>query len=407
MQVTKNYWELFKPFFITGLEGSTYSGKTWSVLQYVVTLYNTEAMIKSNTPETFRIVGETSGFVRTALFDKFKELMKTEKQWNDNQWHDTRMEYTFAGGHVVSFIAIDKPSKAHGVRSTRTFFNEAQNLKWDIVRQMIGRTEKQVIFDFNPVDTFYYHTEILENPLYAGMVNHVHSTMIDAIDFIPPMTLRTILANAEKDSNYRTVYVLGQRGNREGLIYSNYQVCDKIPEEYEWQAVGIDFGYTNDPSVGILIRYAKGQLWERELFYEPDLDITPTKNNRPSITQRLEEAGIPKNCIIIPDSEDPRAIDNIMAYYPHTYKIKKPKVDWRIQLVRKYTVNIESTSLNLLREKRNWSWKQNPHYNGSNAKYLNEPDRVWKHGQDAEGYVATYMLGGYQEYSSKIKGTRI
>lgn len=394
---TKNYFQLFDPNYkIFGLEGATRSGKTWGALQYIITLYH-EVLWHSKEKERFDIFAETVPVIKDGAEKDFKEIMRNEGIWNDNNWHETNREYNF-NGHIVKFIAIDNPGKAHGGKRTRAFFNEAQNQSWEIVSQIMGRTEKQIIFDFNPVETFWYHIQIQDNPDYRGMLKHISSNMFDNIQNISEMNLRVILNRAKMDENYKRVYVYGKRGRLEGLIYTNWKLCEKVPENYKWRRLGMDFGFTNDPTAIVDVRYADGEIWEKELVYEPDLLPVPNPQNKPNVVEKLQKLGIDKDTYIYADKAEEKTIAQIKQYYPNIKGIPKPpgSVNWGIDIVKQRVHNVEQGSHNIIKEYRNWSWKKNKKSTGDHDKFLNEPDNVWKHGKDAVRYVEMEMFGKTQ-----------
>ena len=397
MRPTKNYFELLdKRFKIFGLEGATRSGKTYGVMHYIITLYM-EVLKDSSDKERFDVFAETVPVLKDGVMKDFKDIMREENIWDDNKWHETDKEYDM-NGHTLKFIAIDKPGKAHGGERDRVFFNEAQNQKWEIVSHIMGRTKKQIIFDFNPVDTFWYHTQILENPDYNGLLKHITSNMFDNINNISEMNLRVILARARMDENYKRVYVFGKRGRLEGLIYSNWKLCDAIPEDYKWRRIGMDFGFTNDPTAIVDVRYAGGEIWEKELVYEPDLLPVPNIAGKPNIVDKLIACGITKDDIIYADLAEQKTIAQIKQYFPKIKGVKKPpgSVAFGIDIVKSRTHNVEKGSKNIIQEYRNWSWKKNPKSTGDNDKFLNEPDNVWKHGKDAVRYVEMEMFAGFR-----------
>jgi len=69
------------------------------------------------------------------------------------------------------------------------------------------------------------------------------------------------------------VYGLGQLGVLEGRIYTNWQIVKDIPHEARLERFGIDFGYTNDPTVIVAIyRYNDGFILD-EVTYQKDFEL--------------------------------------------------------------------------------------------------------------------------------------
>jgi len=386
MKPTKNFYALLDTNFkIFGLEGATWSSKTYSAMQYLDFLYG-EKLENSKVKEVCHIFAETIPVLNEGMITDFKNILIENGHWNVRNWNSTNRIYKF-NGHKIRFLAIDRASKAHSARRDRMVTDESQNLNWEIVSQLMGRTKKQIIHCFNPTHEFWYHKEIQNNDFYKGMVKHVHSTMFDNIDNIPEMTLRIILGRAEKDKYYRDVYVYGKKGVKKGVIFNNWDQVDELPVNYAWLVYGLDFGFANDPTALMEMRFADGELWIREIIYEPGLLNIPNIQNKANIVQRMQERGVPENAEIYADIAEQKSIAEISAYFPNIQAHVKNPIEFGIQLLKQYKIHFLKTSVNMIKEARNYMWKLD-----KVGDPLNAPIDNWNHGWDGIRYEAEEKL---------------
>jgi len=109
----------------------------------------------------------------------------------------------------------------------------------------------------------------------------------------------------KENKNWWLVYGLGQLGEVEGKIYKDWAIIDEIPHEARLERVGLDFGYSNDPSSIVEIyKYNSGFILN-EKTYQKGL------SNKQLADILLTIEGNP---IIIADSAEPKSIDEIHDY---------------------------------------------------------------------------------------------
>lgn len=380
---TKNFYELFDDRYkIFALEGSTWSGKTYSALQYPIALYSSPNFINSKIKEIYHIFGETMPFLKDTAISDFHDIMVNEGLWDDNCWNKTDHEYRL-NGHLIKFIALDKPGKAHSVRRHRAHYIELQNAKWEIVKHIIIRTKKQFIGCFNPTHDFFYYTEIQNNPIFGHLVKHIHSTMMDNIKNINESTLQMILGNAANDPYFYDVYVLGKKGNKQGLIYTRWEMIDEMPSDFEWLKIGLDFGFTNHETACVKVGFVNGEVYLDELFYATGMHSDKNPNNEKNIREELDKTDAKKYPIIY-DSAEEKAGRLLKQYGYNMTPAKKPagSVDFGLSICKQYKINVTKRSLNIIKELRNYKWKVDKDGNS-----LNEPVKTMDHAMDAFRYV--------------------
>lgn len=107
---------------------------------------------------------------------------------------------------------------------------------------------KSRFFDRNEEDAFILHTTFEDNKFIDLEYKRVLEALIDT------------------DKRLYNIYVKGEWGTLEGLVYDRYVVIKELPEEYEHRRYGLDFGYKNAMAL-IEVRTVGKDAYIRELFY--------------------------------------------------------------------------------------------------------------------------------------------
>jgi len=191
-----------------------------------------------------------------------------------------------------------------------------------------------------------------------------------------------ILNEMESDKMYRPKLYkakwLGEPSAKEGKIYSNWKLIDELPHEARLVSVGLDFGYTNDPSAAIgIYKYNGGYILDEILFQKGMLN----KNIADNIKMYLIQEG--KQAITIADSAEPKSIDEIRLYGVSIMGCKKGKdsVKQGIQFVQKQSISVTSRSKNVWAGYNNYLWKED-----KEGKAINVPHHDYSDAMDAIRY---------------------
>ncbi len=75
----------------------------------------------------------------------------------------------------------------------------------------------------------------------------------------------------KKDANWWRIYGEGLTGGVEGNVYPEYSVIDEMPEGTTGRAIGLDFGFVNDPTAIVDVRFYGWDLYVDLLCYETGL----------------------------------------------------------------------------------------------------------------------------------------
>jgi len=196
-----------------------------------------------------------------------------------------------------------------------------------------------------------------------------------------------VLLRAERDANYKRVYLDGEIGSIEGLVYPNFHLCDSIPQSVRNISYGLDFGF-NHPTVLVKIGIDNNakRVYVQELCY-----LSEMLNS--DISQALAGAGIRKRSDeIFADSARP---DSIEELYRMGWNIKgvgaKHVVD-EINMIKEYDLFVTKDSLNGIKELRSYSWKTD-----KNGMILNEPVKFQDDFVDAMRYgIIPKIRNGYK-----------
>ena len=348
--------------------GGTRSGKTYAVLQLLILVVANDKTATINS-----VCAETMPQLKRGAIRDFQSIMRKAEIWNDACWNKTDSIYTFPNGAVLEFFSLDSDGKVHGLARDRLFIDEAQNVSWEVVRQLLVRTRGRVVFGYNPTREFWVHTEIQPRPECVS----INSTYKDN-EFLSPEQVAEIEAN-RKDVRWWRVYGEGKVGAYEGVIY-DFEQIDTMPDKGGMVEVyGIDFGFTHDPSVAVrcFIHTGRREIYAEQLFYR-------TQMLNSDIVAELKAQGVPMNAIIIADSAEPKSIEEIRraGYRNIEGAYKATRLAEQIAHIKQYKLFVTKSSVEAVRELRQFVWATD-----KDGRQLNEPMRGGDHFADAMRYA--------------------
>lgn len=357
---------------IRAVAGGTSASKTISILMWLIDYGQS---VKN---EICTVVSESYPHLEKGAITDFKTIMKAHNYWDDNSWNETKHIYTFSTGTILEFFSVDTYGKAHGPRRDVLFMNECNNLAYNIVDQLITRTRKIVWMDWNPTNEFYFYTKMLPNR--KEDIDFITLTYKDN-EALDEVTIRDIESH-KNNKNWWTVYGLGQLGEVEGRIYTDWAIIDEIPHEARLERRGLDFGYTNDPTAIVSCYYYNGGYILDEELYQRGMQNKP-------IADFIKNLDKPQT-LVMADSAEPKSIDEIKSFGVNILPVEKGKdsVKHGIDFVQTQRISMTKRSLNLIKEYRNYMFIVD-----KDGVILNEPEGVNDHCMDA----IRYGLGGLHE----------
>lgn len=386
----KNLIALNEGYDVIANKGGARSSKTWSVLQALILI------AESNRTRSYviTVVSMTYNHLATGAIRDFKEIMGDD--WDKRNWNGSTHTYRF-GKAVIEFLAVDRFSKAKGPARNILYVNEANHIPYETYRQLATRTSGPKIIDYNPNSEFWFEKKILGRD--KG-VRVIHSTYKDN-NYLSEAIVREI-ESYKDDVDYWRVYGLGLTGSRVGCCITNWSICNSVPAVYKLRGLGIDFGFTNDPTTvvdiyfgddyftkvnekGEKVRVLRRAIWVDEVLYERGL-------TNPQIHKRLVEKNVRVEALkAVADSAEQKSIRelNNMGMSVEGADKWAGSVVYGIELLNRFHIYVTSRSKNIINELQSYKWKVN-----NDGEPTNEPDKSMHvdHTIDAIRYWALKYL---------------
>lgn len=350
-------------------QGGTRSGKTYSILTALIELCD------KNNGLIFTICRKTFPALRATAMRDFFEILNNEDIYNPDFHNKSEATYVLYG-NMVEFISIDQPQKVRGRKRDVLFINEANEINLEDWRQLLLRTTGRVLIDYNPSDEFHW---IYEEVIPREDAEFFRTTYKDN-PFLPESVVMEIERFKTADENFWKVYGLGERGTSQATIFTHWKEINQIPNEYKLLNIGLDFGYTNDPTAIVRVFTDGHGFAVDELCYA-------TRLTNSDISKVLRDNEVNRSDVVICDSAEPKSIDEIHAHGFNTHGARKGRdsVKNGIQFLHSRPLLVTARSVNLIRELRNYKWKED-----KNGKQLNEPVDNFNHAIDAMRYAITF-----------------
>jgi phage terminase large subunit len=362
------------------IQGGTSASKTYSILAVLINKALSIHGIEIS------VVAETIPHLRRGALKDFLKIMKWTGRFFEDRFNKSLLRYEFANGSVIEFFSADDSSKLRGARRDILYINECNNVTFDSYNELAIRTRKEVYLDFNPANEFWVHTELKNEPDSDFLILTYKDN--EALD---QSIIDQIEKNKEKAktstywANWWKVYGEGQLGMLEGVVFSNWKQIDTIPKEAKLLGIGLDFGYTNDPTAIIEIYNYNGQRIVNEVAYQTGL-----------LNSEIAKL-LPKHVPVYADSSEPKSIDEIKRFGVTIKGVTKGKdsINYGIDVIQRNEYLVTSNSGNLIKELRSYVWDTD-----KQGKRLNKPIDFNNHAIDAFRYHEMETLGIGANYGS-------
>jgi len=400
LQVTPVYTQLenayeSKKYTVAVLEGGSRSSKTHSIIQFLIKY----AQNNNGKEKRVLIARQKSTWTKATVLHDFLNILKSYGLYRKKDYNKSTSIYTL---HTTQFWfgGLDDDQKLHGFQSNIFWINEAVEATKDDFDQLEQRLLEFCILDYNPSAEEHW---IYENVCNRPDAIYIHSTMLQN-PFIAEKSRLKILSyeptpenykNGTADKNKWDIYGLGLRSKIEGVIYTNWQVIDEIPEyiRKSRHRFGLDWGYSNDPTAIVDVFWNGKELWVDELCYKTEMLYGDIIKHIKKIISLEGVKGYG-------DSSDPRGIDEVHRGGVNIHEAAKPpgSVVAGITILKEFKIYVTSRSTNLIKELKNYKWMVD-----KNGKTLNEPIDDFNHALDALRYVAFMEFRQVKSNNSKKK----
>jgi phage terminase large subunit len=357
-------------------QGGTRSGKTYAICQYLI--YKLTSTTK---PLVISIVRKTLPAIKGSVQRDFMEILDNLGILFLGNHNKSENTYTY-GNHTVEFLSVDEPQKIRGRKRNICYINEGNELDYEDYRQLLMRTEDEMIIDFNPSDPIHW--------IYDEVVNRddceTWITTYQDNKFLPAELVAEIERLKERDPDYWRVYGEGKRA-----VFSERQIFPKwkqIPKdnfpEFDEVFYGLDFGYAQDPTAIVQIAKVKDRLYLHEVCYKKGM------TNR-DIAEFIKSNKYDQDLFYC-DSAEPKSIEELRQMDI----LAKPaikgtgSINAGISLLKEYDVFYSFESKNLHNEFQFYFWEQL-----KDGTIINKPIDKQNHLMDAIRY------GVYSKYKNR------
>ena len=355
------------------IQGGTSAGKTFGIIPILIDKAATNPNIEIS------IVAESIPHLRRGALKDFLNIMKWTNRFFDDRFNKSLLRYEFANGSYIEFFSADDSSKLRGARRDILYINECNNVTFESYNELSIRTKQEIYLDFNPANEFWVHTELNDESDSDFLILTYQDN--EALD---ERIVKEIEKNRDKAKtssywdNWWRVYGEGLIGMLEGVVFSNWKIIDKIPEDARLLGVGLDFGFTVDETAIIEVYNYNGQRILNEICYQTGLVNT-------EIAKKLQ-----KNVIAYADSSEPKSIEEIRRTGQLIKGVTKgnDSINFGIQIMQSQDYLVTSKSTNLIKELRSYCWDKD-----KTGKQLNKPTGSMNHAVDAVRYHEMESLG--------------
>lgn len=336
-------------------QGGSSSAKTYSILQvlFVKAIKYPRSIIT--------IVGETIPNLKSGALRDAQTIVGSSPQLQKliTSYNATDRVYTMYNGSVLEFKSYETSQSAKSGKRDFLFVNEANGISYEIYNELNLRTKKQTFIDYNPNAEFWVHEKVIgKKGVEVFISDHRHNP------YVPQKVRDKIEALKDVDVELWKVYARGKTGRIEGLVFRNWDICEDIDRvRCKLVALGMDWGFTNDPTALVAVWKDGDHLYVEELMYERGL-------TNQDIGARLKEMAIGRTHEIIADSAEPKSIEEVhrMGFNIHGANKGKDSIQNSIDILKRYKLHVLRGSANLIKELNSYKWKQD-----KNGNPLNEP----------------------------------
>lgn len=355
------------------LQGSARSGKTYNVMIWLILYALRVPHIKIS------VVRATLPALKGSVLEDFNTIMHQLGVYNDRHFNKTDLVYWFRSCSTIEFFSASDEQRLRGRKRDILFVNEANELSAIQFQQLKMRTSRLTIIDYNP--SFSEEHWIAKDFNRDPRTYHFVSTYKDN-PFLEQTIIDEIESLQQKNRSLWQIFGEGKMAQIEGLVFTNVETIDALPDHIKRTFIGIDFGFTNDPTAIVEVAYDRQALYLSEVCYR-------TQMLQQDIIRVLKQHPRTK---VISESADPRLIEEIYRAGIDIHAVKKypgsieAGVAWMLQ----HPIRVTAHSTNVLKELRNYVYSQD-----KEGKLLNTPVDAYNHAIDATRYVCmTQWMAG-------------
>lgn len=358
---------------ITQHIGGTRSGKTYAILQYL--------LVKGlESPIDISVVRKTIPSLKRTVMKDWKDILMSVGIWNEDRMNMSDRIYQLDNGTTISFVNTDDEQKLRGYKSNILFIDEANEVDEEAYFQLSIRTTGGIILAFNPTVSPYHWLRQMND------CDKFTTTYRDN-PYLPKDMVQAIEELEWKSPKKWLVYGKGEFAPNDKAIYQ-FELVDTI--EGEFVALGLDWGFSQDPMAVVSVFRNGDTIYLDELVYDKGMVMN-------DIIKRLKDEGIEREEIWC-DSSEPRSVEELYRAGFNAKAVKKgpDSIKFGISVLQNYQIKVTKRSQNLINEIYSYQYATDKY-----GYVTDRPEEGLDHLMDAMRYVAMMRLSIKQQNKGK------
>ena len=249
----------------------------------------------------------------------------------------------------------------------------------EVLTPTVRKEGSQIIYTYNRLlEEDPVHKRLVIDGRPNTLVLNINYETAIKYGWMPDVILNEMESDKKNRPKLYKAKWLGEPSAKEGKIYSNWKQIDELPHEARLVSIGVDFGFTNDPTVAVgIYKHNEGYIMDEIVSQKGML----TKTIADSIKSYLLNMG--EQALTIADGAEPRTIEEIRQYGVNIMRSDKRSgsVTYGIEFVKAQKISVTQRSYNVLKSYNNYLWKEN-----REGKNVNVPHHDYSDAMDAIRY---------------------
>ncbi len=345
-----------------------------------------EKIEKDNTQKYFDVTQKDITNLRSGSVIMFRGI-KTSSGNQTANLKSIQGLTTFVGDEMEEwqsesdFDKLTLSIRQKGIQNRVILIMNPSDVNHFIYKKYIEKTHDIVEFDAVPV-------QISNHP----NVLHIHTTYLDNEENLSEQFLSDVRRMKIEDPDKYANIVIGRWADiAEGVVFKDITLIEKVPKWVKTTYIGMDFGFTNDPTAIVKVSFLDKDVYIEELCYKTHMLTSEI------IKELKKHQGIE----VISESADPRLVKEISNAGINITPVTKGagSILEGINKMGEYNINIVKTSYNVLNEFRNYTWAKDV-----NGNYINKPIDNYNHAIDGIRYVYLEKILGRNARKQNLTG---
>ena len=188
--------------------------------------------------------------------------------------------------------------------------------------------------------------------------------------FCPEASRKVLEGYKETNPEKYKLWALGEFTKLEGCVFTRWDIIPAVPDGVDCVGVGLDFGFSNDPSAAVRVWVREGtrEIWVKQLVYKTDLF-------NDALYAELVDAGVGPFEDVIADSARPDIIADLYRQGIGGIRGVKKRSNYKEDVasrLQSYQIHVLEGSTDLIREISTYAWARDK--NGNQMPKLQDGD---------------------------------